>query len=398
MNEGRFKKLLAELEEQRVPATLDLWPGIQAEAHDLSRREGRRRRALKMAFGFSIVFLSLGVLLLAFSPGLRSAAAQAIHEIGVMVGMAGDSKGPRTFSPAPPFVVKLPGYLPEGFEYDSAQYKPGVENLPSIREERVRPGTPTTEPASERDTGNQPSILIRYQGDAGGYFELFEKQAQPGEELPSGEELLINGGDARLQRDGEIITLTWIEAGTWIELSGRLPEDTLLQIAAKLITAQAPQGGDFLLPGSSNPQAVEATERASFCNPEDYVPEGGNLLGDVPNQRRKGSIRIDLFHEGQYPLPATIAWGSNVENHLDEVFKPALKALKDPVTSMQHLPYKTIGMYTYVKGCVEPNPAVQGYFLIEVWDQQVNIGYGGDAFTLRELAIQTLEREMENMR
>jgi hypothetical protein len=128
------------------------------------------------------------------------------------------------------------------------------------------------------------------------------------------------------------------------------------------------------------------------------VPEGGNLLGDVPNQRSTGSIRIDLFYEGQNPSPASVAWGSNVENQLNGVFEPALKALKDPATAMQPLPYKAIGMYTNVKGCVEPNPAVQGYFLIEVWDQQVNIGYGGDALALRDLAIQTLEREMEKLR
>ncbi len=393
MNEGRFKKLLAELEEQRVPATLDLWPGIQAKAYSLSRREGGQRRALKMAFSFSIVFLSLGVLLLAFSPGLRGAAAQAIHEIGAMVGIAGDSKGPGTFSPAPPFVVKLPGYLPEGFEYDSAQYNPGAENLPSIREEHVRPGTPTIEPGGERDTGNQPMILIRYRGDAGSYFELFEKQAQPGEELPSGEELLINGEDARLQRDGERLTLTWIEAGTWIELSGKLPEDVILQIATELVTTQTPQGESFQPLATPERQAIEATQRASFCNPQDYVPEGGNLLGDVLNQRRTGSIRIDLFYEGQNPSPATVAWGGN----LSEVFEPALKALKDPETAMKQLPYKTIGMYIYNKGCAEPNPAVRGYFLIEVWDQQVNIGYGGDALALRGLAIQTLEREMEKL-
>ncbi len=257
---------------------------------------------------------------------------------------------------------------------------------------------PTAEPTGERDTGNQPSISIRYQGVAGSYFELFEKLAQPGEELPSGEEHLINGEDARLQRDGERLTLTWIESWTWIELSGKLPRDVLLQIATGLVTIQTPQGQGFQPQTTPDRQAIEATQRASFCNPEDYVPEGGNLLGDVPNQRRKGSICIDLFHEGQNPSPATVAWGSNVENHLDEVFRPAMKALKDPATAMQSLPYKTIGMYINIKGCVEPNPAVQGYFLIEVWDQQVNIGYGGEALALRDLAIQTLEQEMEGMR
>lgn len=76
----------------------------------------------------------------------------------------------------------------------------------------------------------------------------------------------------------------------------------------------------------------------------------------------------------------------------------SISSLKDPATAMQPLPYKTIGMYINIKGCAEPNPAVRGYFLIEVWDQQVNVGYGGNALALRDLAIQTLEREMEGMR
>ncbi|HZD56235.1 MAG TPA: hypothetical protein VE136_05915 [Anaerolineales bacterium] len=398
MDEGRFKRLLKEIEEQRVPATLDLWPGIQALAQGLPRREARRRRGFKMALGFLLVFLSLGVLLLAISPGLRDAAAQTIREIGAVVGITGDSKGPGAFSPTPSFAVKLPGYLPRGFEYVSAQYNPGVENLPSIRQERVRPGTPIAGPENERDMGKQPSILIRYQGGAGGYFDLFEKKAQPGEELPPGEELFISGADARLQREEEILTLTWIESGTWIELSGRLPEDTLLQIAAKLITTQTPQDEHSRPQAMPDHPAIEATERASFCNPEDYVLDAGNLLGDVPDKMRKGSIRIDLFYEDQYPFPATVAWGSDVENYVDEVFRPALQALKDPASPMKYLHYQAIGMYVNIKGCMEPNPAVRGYFLIEVWDQQVNIGYGGDALELRDLAIRTLEQEMEGLR
>jgi len=179
---------------------------------------------------------------------------------------------------------------------------------------------------------------------------------------------------------------------------GVLPEDVLLRIAAGLITTQTPQQEDLVPQAIPDLQMMDETERASFCNPKDYIPDSENLLEDPPQQRRKGSIRIDMFYEDQYPFPATVAWGSSVENHVDEVFRPALQALKDPASPMKYLPYQAIGMYVNIKGCMEPNPAVRGYFLIDVWDQQVNIGHGGDALALRDLAIQTLEQELEGLR
>ena len=401
MNEKHFQQILIELEARRVPEPLELWPELEAEIIRLSRQQGRRQ-VIKLAFNLSFVFLAVILLLVALSPGLQGAAAQVIRDIGVMVGISGDAKGPRTFSPVPPFTVHLPGYLPTGFEYGSAQYTPGGDNLPSIREEVIRPGTATVEPAIPpsipRDLESQPSILIRYAGNSGQFFELFQRSAQPGEDLPAGETFSIHGNTARLHRDEEKVTLTWIEAGTWIDLTGKLPEDELLKIAAGLEVTQTPQDITAEPQVVLDRQAAEATERAAFCNPADYVPDGATDLGDVPNQKRKGSLRIDLFYEDQYPFPATVAWGSSVENHADEVFKPALEALRDPPAQMTFLPYKAIGMYVNEIGCMEPNPAVRGYYIIEVWEKQVNMGYGGEALSLRERAIQAVEEELERVR
>ena len=403
MNEKQFKQILVEWEARRVPESLNLWPGIEEKIAALPRKQ-ELRHTIKIALSLSFVFLMVSIMLVALSPGLQSVAAQVLYNIREMVGISGDMRGPEMFSPVPPFTVKLPGYLPQGFINASSQYIPREANLPSIEVhvERVSPGTETVEPIplppTSREAGNQASILIRYKSDAGQYFELFERSALPGEELPPGEEFNINENTARLARDAETLTLTWIEAGTWIELAGRLPEAELLKIASGLEVTQTPQDVAFepqLIPGR---QALEATERASFCNPEDYdVDNRINYLGNVPNQKQKSGIRIDLFFEDQYPFPATVAWGSSVVNHADEVFKPALEALKDPATQMTFLPYKAIGMYVNETGCWEPNPAIRGYFVIEVWEKQVNIGYGGDALELRERAIQALEEEMKRM-
>lgn len=401
MNEKQFKQILFKLGEQRAPDSLDLWPEIKAKITGISRNV-RKRRALRMAFSLSFVLLAVSLLFLALSPGLQKAAAQVIHDIGEMVGIAGDAQGPESFSPVPPFTVLLPGYLPKGLEYVSAQYIPGESSLPSIREERAWPGTETVESTVQspisRYIDNSPTILLRYKGGAGQYFELFERSAQLSDKLPDGETFTIHENTARLRRDKETITLTWIEAGTWIELTGKLPVDELMMIASGLVVTQTPQDEDNLPQATPERKAIEATERSSFCNPEDYVPNRVNLLGDVSHQKRRGEVRIDLFFEGQSPFPATVAWGSNVENYKDEVFKPALEALRVPSTEMTTLPYKAIGMYVNVTGCMEPNPAVRGYFVIEVWENQVNIGYGGDALALRERAIQALEEEMERIR
>ncbi len=63
----------------------------------------------------------------------------------------------------------------------------------------------------------------------------------------------------------------------------------------------------------------------------------------------------------------------DLEFFLRGVLGGTVFGLKDLATTTQHLAYKTIGMYTNVKECVETNPAVRGYFLINVWDTQVKI-------------------------
>ncbi len=50
------------------------------------------------------------------------------------------------------------------------------------------------------------------------------------------------------------------------------------------------------------------------------------------------------------------------------------------------------------KGCRRPNSDVQGYIVVEVWEKQVNAGYGGAGAALKERAIKALERQLHDMR
>ncbi|RPI83630.1 MAG: DUF4367 domain-containing protein [Chloroflexi bacterium] len=390
MNEGLFRKALIELEKQRIPASLDLWTRLEAEINARKQRNIRLRRARRIAFGSSLAVLVLAALLLTISPGFRSAAAQAVREIGQFVGIAGNAKGPHTFTPPPPFPVKLPEYLPEGFRYDSVLYNPGENQsgdgyLPSIREVQIIPGEqavgPAVQPTVAREIETRPSIWIRYKKAASTFFELYQRQAEPEEALPGGEELRIRGNAARLTRQGDRLTITWIEEETWIELSGTLPESELIQVAEGLRTAQTP---DLELLATQ----VDQVEEPHYCDPSQIAPIHQPLLGTVRGQKKIGSVWIHMFAPGQYPVPESVAARPSV-------LEPALEALKNPEIPMLQLPYPNIGMFEHSEedGCVKPIE-VQGYIVIEVWEGQVNLGYGGEGEALRDRAIEVLEREL----
>jgi hypothetical protein len=121
-------------------------------------------------------------------------------------------------------------------------------------------------------------------------------------------------------------------------------------------------------------------------------------MGEVEGQHEKGSVWIHLFESGKYPVTESISYGSNVMDARDEVLEPALKALLDPTIPMQRLPYWNIGMVTWSDRdkCLKPVD-IQGYIVIEVWDNLVNIGYGGDGAELKERAIQVLQMKIQGL-
>jgi hypothetical protein len=352
-----------------------------------------------------IGLLAIGSIL-AFPPA-RNVAAQAVREIeDFVVGMAGGPRGPESYSPPPPFTVKLPGYLPKGFRYVGGEYRPGG-NLVSVSEEVIQVpgeeiGDTQTEPgiidqsvipSVERDS-SEPFIVARYHDRKGGYIEIFERRALAGEKQPSGEKSEIAGQPARLQKRNQELTLTWMDAGTWMELRGTLPEEEMLKVAEGLVIVQ--KAGE-LDEGFRLGAYEQFPQDPDYCHPNDGPPIiGGLLLGEVPGQKNLGSVSIDFFDRDHFP--ETVGGGSNVPNIREEVYLPALKALQDHNLEMQRLPYKSINIFEGTdQGCQTAPEDLQGYLVIEVWENQINVGYGGKGNQFIPRATEALKRVIEDL-
>lgn len=191
--------------------------------------------------------LAMLLLLLALSPGLRTVAAQTAQEIRqFVVGSFTRSGGTVEFTPAPPFTVKQPSYLPAGFALVAERYATGMS---SNEQSDTAPETSQTSlsvpaqfgrsrQAIERDRSAGPHILLVYETQQEHYIALFERAARAAESLPTGQQRTVANQAAVLQQDNQILTLTWISDGTWIELESTLPEEQLLKVAAGLVTTQ----------------------------------------------------------------------------------------------------------------------------------------------------------------
>ncbi|HEY5572777.1 MAG TPA: hypothetical protein VIK64_07165, partial [Anaerolineales bacterium] len=109
-----------------------------------------------------------------------------------------------------------------------------------------------------------------------------------------------------------------------------------------------------------------------------------------------GSLSIDFFDRDRFP--ETVGGGSNVPNMREGVYLPALNALQNHNLEMQRLPYKSVNIFESTEqGCQTAPEDLQGYIVIEVWENQINVGYGGEGnkFILR--AIEALKREIEDL-
>jgi hypothetical protein len=135
-----------------------------------------------------------------------------------------------------------------------------------------------------------------------------------------------------------------------------------------------------------------------YCDPNARPPVSQTLLGQVPGQRFIGSVWI---HFAALELsPANFSYTSDGAAGPAPVLKPALAALEDASRPMQHLPYKSLGVFVTKPGeqCLVPDPALRGYIVIEVWDGQINLGYGGAGADLRDKAARVLAGEIERLR
>lgn len=365
---------------------------VDAIAENPRRRQatvrGRRRRFV--AWGAVAVVIVL--LLFAAFPGLRTAAAQTVDELrqllggGIHLGAEGTAK----FEPAPPFVVKQPGYLPEGFDpvvqrYQAAPDPASGRAVPQLEQRRVTTDTHAADWPTPNVAPGTAHLLLRYENARDQHITIVERAAQPDDALPAGRSLAVNGQPATIRQVNETRIVTWIEDGTWIELTGTVPEDELLRVAERMRTTQRPtSSGTMDAPYDATPPPL--------C--EGVRPLRGHILGTVEGQEYKGSVTINLFDREVFP--ETISWGTDVENGREAVLEPALRALQDPETTMRPLPYPSIGHFTYSEeaGCLQPTE-VHGYVVMEVWEGQVNVGYGGAGAELTERAIETLERRIQ---
>ena len=136
-----------------------------------------------------------------------------------------------------------------------------------------------------------------------------------------------------------------------------------------------------------------------YCDPSTRPPLSQTLLGQVPGHRFIGSVWIHFAASDQ--LPASFSYGSDSAGGPASVLKPALAALQDktPAQPMRPLPYASLGLFSTQPGeqCLRPDPALRGYIVAEVWDRQVNLGYGGAGLQLRDQAARVVASELERL-
>jgi hypothetical protein len=361
---------------------------------------------LRVAAVWTTTVVMLVVVLLFAFPQLRTAAAKTIADIwaSLRLGMSGTAGGFVTFSPAPPFDVYQPEDLPEGFALSVQYYQPltepetGASSLMAEVLENAESGVSSSGLGPELITAHQidePHIILFYEAGDGRYLLLLERSVHAGEGLPTGEVQQVNDHPATLQRSGETLTLTWVTAETWLTLDGTLTEDELLRVAESMIVTQrAGESRDVSLTEDAG-----ADTQPPFCDPDEPQPSGF-LLGEMQDQQYWGSVWIHLFDRERFP--ESVGHGINLGSVTPVLlFQQALEAMQEPGLTMMPLSYSSLGHFTITDDdvpCLQPDPRLQGYIAIEVWDEQVNVGFGGDGAALKDRAIQALVQELENLR
>jgi hypothetical protein len=413
-------QILADLQAEDMELARELLSLRQAPRAGLQRRIAQiphrsadrllatplvQRRLRAVAIWTTAVVMLLAALLFAF-PGLRAAAAQAVADIweSLRFGMSGAADGPVTFSPAPSFDVYQPDYLPEEFaltvQFYQPQTEPGAATSSLMLEvlENVESGASSSGLGPELVAAHQidkPHIILFYEAGDGRYALLLEREAHPDEGLPAGEAREVSEQPAVLQRNGKTLTLTWIQEATWLTLEGVLAEDELLRVAGSMVVTQA--AGES---GEESPAegAGAGVEHPPFCNPDEQPPPG-LLLGEVQGQQYWGSVWIHFLDRKRFP--ESVGHGISLGSVTPPIlFERALEALRSPSLNMTPLSYPSLGHFTTSDDdvpCWRPDPRLQGYIAIEIWDEQVNIGFGGDGAALKDRAARALEQELDSV-
>lgn len=393
MSEQAIVEALNESAEQGIPDTLDLWPAVRARVQTLPPSALGSHKTAFSRFVWGVIGLVLIVgATLALSPDLRTAAAQGLQRI--LAGVSAQPDGSMNLAPAPPFAVKQPRDLPQSFQRTASLYAPGTGIVVNDQASKL-PGlpegaSPIAQQALKRDWGSAPHLVLVYEAPGGLYFSIGERKADPQESLPAGEARAVANKNATLRKIDQGLALTWMDEGTWISIETNLPEDELLRLAASFVTTQAAAS-------INEPAAPVASTRPTelpFCDPSERPPR--DLMGQVAGQSHKGSVQIELYDRSIYP--ENVTYGSNGQEPR-MVLEKALSALRDSSIPLQRLPYGSISSFLKKDGedCMRSNPQVEGYIVIELWDRQVNIGYGGTGADMKERATKALEQQIQEM-
>jgi hypothetical protein len=396
-----------------LPEPVDLWPIVASKwtirqgagdtSKNLSTRVHPHPQFRKLAWAILTLIFLVGVI---FSvPQWRAVAAQKLSDFWQVLGLSGNATGQITFSETPPFTLFQPTQLPAGFTLKIVQGYSGSaplgENGHTLTSEIVRqdgvdmPSSSIINEGVEAYQSDLPHALFVYQSGDGGYLLLYERAAQAGETLPSGLARIVNDRPAILQQEDDILLLTWIQNGAWLTLEATVDETSLLEVANNLEQTQTDDlasGGDEMIETAESALPLDLP----FCNPADKPPNGP-LLGALSGRQRLGDIWISFVKDERQP--EGIAYSLHQPGIQEELFRQALAALQDPGLILEPLPYPTLGQYSSSteEPCLQPDPNVKGYIVIEAWDNQVNVGYGGAGDRYVNRAIEVVERELELM-
>jgi hypothetical protein len=380
----RLEARLVTATEQRKEVTMNVIETQHAPNERRTATSGKQRASMWYAARWVGLGIAMMTLLSAFVPPIRSAVVQAADSVRALVGFSVQPGHAVSFTPDPPFALQQPEYVPAGFELTSQQYAPGTDPqtgqaLPvgaaqagRINGEQV---DPSTSPLPAFSAPDAPHIMLEYVARDGHAFRIVERASQPDDRLPAGEARTINQQIAMFTSNYQLPTLTWIDQGTWIELQGTLPERELGKIAESFVTTQEPT------PGNTNQVISADPSQQPTPVPSPLLP----ILGNVPQQQFHVRIVFMVGDNGGsgpgWGLSAYEADGQPLTiEETQTLFRAAIIALRDTSVPMQQVEYSD----AY-------NPTITKYVVIEVWDQQINIGTTNDDESLREQAVECIE-------
>lgn len=344
----------------------------------------------------------IAFLVLLVSPNARHMTAQALERMErTFMRVTGQATGLTGLQPLPPFAVKQPASLPEGIELAATLYYLGADFAQSdVRGESMLLDSETMLPdpiiqsTIRQNRGNAPYLVLVYKSDQPHYIILFQRASKDRERLPSGATRTVRDLPAVLQENTPMRRLIWIADGTWTELESTLSEAELLHIAENMVALdETTVARVFQLQSASHDMLSQIGQR-KYCDSSQQLPKGP-MLGDVKGQQYLGSVAIEMLSRDSRRWEHT-SIGTNVPKLRTQVLERALATLSNAATSMQKLDYPAVVTSYYDEAAQCHRPAdVEGYIVIEVWSNQVNVGFGAKGFALKDRAIEELKRALQ---